>query len=58
MNVRIFVTEFWYTGEADYRASIRASKDFIDKKFEKVVASWSLSGGSGVVPGMDRGAMT
>ncbi|MDR3162088.1 MAG: L-ribulose-5-phosphate 3-epimerase [Spirochaetaceae bacterium] len=33
MNVRLFVTEFWHTGEADYRATIRNSKDFIDKKF-------------------------
>ncbi|MDR1302566.1 MAG: L-ribulose-5-phosphate 3-epimerase [Treponema sp.] len=33
MQVRMFVTEFWYTGEADYHATIRASKDFIDKKF-------------------------
>jgi L-ribulose-5-phosphate 3-epimerase len=37
MNVRMFVTEFWYTGETDYRASIRASKDFIDKKFRSVL---------------------
>jgi L-ribulose-5-phosphate 3-epimerase len=37
MNVRIFVTEFWYTGESDYRSSIRASKDFIDKKFGSVL---------------------
>ncbi|MDR1178256.1 MAG: L-ribulose-5-phosphate 3-epimerase [Spirochaetaceae bacterium] len=41
MNVRMFVTEFWYTGETDYRASIRASKDFIDKQFEKASLSYS-----------------
>jgi L-ribulose-5-phosphate 3-epimerase len=36
MNVRLFVTEFWYTGEADYRKTIRTSKDFIDKQFAAV----------------------
>ncbi|MDR1248005.1 MAG: L-ribulose-5-phosphate 3-epimerase [Treponema sp.] len=35
MRVRMFVTEFWHTGEADYRATIRASKDFIDQQFKK-----------------------
>jgi L-ribulose-5-phosphate 3-epimerase len=32
MGIRMFNTEFWYTGEADWREMIRASKAFIDKK--------------------------
>jgi hypothetical protein len=31
--VGLFVTEFWYTGESDFRATIKASKEFIDAKF-------------------------
>ncbi|MDR0630084.1 MAG: TIM barrel protein [Treponema sp.] len=38
MNVRMFVTEFWYSGEADYRKTIQMSKDFIDKKFAHVLS--------------------
>ncbi|MDR0722556.1 MAG: L-ribulose-5-phosphate 3-epimerase [Treponema sp.] len=36
MNVRMFVTEFWYSGEGDYRKTIQMSKAFIDKKFANV----------------------
>jgi hypothetical protein len=36
MSVRLFVTEFWYSGEADYRKTIGMSKNFIDKKFANV----------------------
>ena len=38
MNVRMFVTEFWYSGEADYRKTIQMSKDFIDQKFANVLS--------------------
>jgi L-ribulose-5-phosphate 3-epimerase len=34
MGVRLFVTEFWYTGQSDYRATIHEAKAFIDKQFE------------------------
>jgi hypothetical protein len=43
MNVRMFVTEFWYTGEVDYRKTIQMSKDFIDKKFANVFSLLSHS---------------
>ncbi|WP_010259525.1 L-ribulose-5-phosphate 3-epimerase [Treponema primitia] len=33
LNVRTFVTEFWYTGEADFRETIKTSKSFIDRQF-------------------------
>ncbi|GHV32251.1 L-ribulose-5-phosphate 3-epimerase UlaE [Spirochaetia bacterium] len=33
LNVRTFVTEFWYTGEADFRETIKTSKAFIDAQF-------------------------
>ncbi|GMO63791.1 MAG: L-ribulose-5-phosphate 3-epimerase UlaE [Treponemataceae bacterium] len=33
MNVRSFVTEFWYTGEADFRKTIQTAKSFIDAQF-------------------------
>jgi L-ribulose-5-phosphate 3-epimerase len=33
MNVRLFVTEFWYAGERDYRKTIGLSKAFMDKEF-------------------------
>jgi L-ribulose-5-phosphate 3-epimerase len=35
LGVRLFVTEFWYTGGADWRETIRNSKAFIDGKFVK-----------------------
>jgi L-ribulose-5-phosphate 3-epimerase len=35
LNVRMFVTEFWYTGETDYLQTIQNSKAFIDKKFRQ-----------------------
>ncbi|MGL5868757.1 L-ribulose-5-phosphate 3-epimerase [Clostridium chrysemydis] len=37
MGVRRFVTEFWYTGEGDYKEGIKFSKDFIDRKFEEAL---------------------
>jgi L-ribulose-5-phosphate 3-epimerase len=37
LNVGIFVTEFWYTGEADYLATIRDSKAFVDAQFAAVL---------------------
>jgi L-ribulose-5-phosphate 3-epimerase len=37
LNIRMFVTEFWYTGEPDYRRLIRNSKAFIDQKFQSVI---------------------
>ncbi|MFP3042344.1 L-ribulose-5-phosphate 3-epimerase [Treponema primitia] len=33
LNVRTFVTEFWYTGEADFREAIKTAKAFIDSQF-------------------------
>ncbi|GHT79739.1 L-ribulose-5-phosphate 3-epimerase UlaE [Spirochaetia bacterium] len=33
LNVRSFVTEFWYSGEADFRETIKTSKAFIDAQF-------------------------
>jgi L-ribulose-5-phosphate 3-epimerase len=33
LNVRMFVTEFWYTGEADYLQTIQNAKAFVDEKF-------------------------
>jgi L-ribulose-5-phosphate 3-epimerase len=33
LKVGIFVSEFWYTGESDFRSTIKAAKDFIDTKF-------------------------
>jgi L-ribulose-5-phosphate 3-epimerase len=33
LKVGIFVSEFWYTGESDFRSTIKAAKDFIDAKF-------------------------
>jgi L-ribulose-5-phosphate 3-epimerase len=37
LNIRMFVTEFWYTGEPDYRQTIRNSKAFIDQKFQSAI---------------------
>ena len=36
LGVGIFVTEYWYTGQADYRELVRTSKEFIDGKFRAV----------------------
>ncbi|MDR1617581.1 MAG: L-ribulose-5-phosphate 3-epimerase [Treponema sp.] len=36
LGVGIFVTEYWYTGQADYRELVRGSKEFIDGKFRAV----------------------
>jgi L-ribulose-5-phosphate 3-epimerase len=36
LNVRFFVTEFWYTGEPDFRETIRTSKAFIDARFAAI----------------------
>jgi L-ribulose-5-phosphate 3-epimerase len=33
MDVRLFVTEFWWTGEVDYIQNIKGAKKFIDSKF-------------------------
>ncbi|MDR2739958.1 MAG: L-ribulose-5-phosphate 3-epimerase [Treponema sp.] len=35
LNVRTFVTEFWYTGEPDFRETIKTSKAFIDARFSR-----------------------
>jgi L-ribulose-5-phosphate 3-epimerase len=35
LGVALFVTEFWHTGEADYMATVRTSKAFIDEQFRK-----------------------
>jgi L-ribulose-5-phosphate 3-epimerase len=35
LSIGIFVTEFWHTGEADYIAVIKKSKDFIDAQFKR-----------------------
>lgn len=34
IGVRRFVTEFWYTGNKEFREDIRNAKKFIDKNFE------------------------
>jgi L-ribulose-5-phosphate 3-epimerase len=39
LGVRLFVTEFWHTGEEDYTETIKQSKAFIDKKFAEVLKS-------------------
>jgi L-ribulose-5-phosphate 3-epimerase len=39
LGVRLFVTEFWHTGEKDYKETIKQSKTFIDKKFAEVLKS-------------------
>jgi L-ribulose-5-phosphate 3-epimerase len=35
LGVRLFVTEFWHTGEAGYMDTVRSSKNFIDEQFRK-----------------------
>lgn len=37
MGVRKYTLEFWYVGNEDWREVIKASKDFMDRKFEKVL---------------------
>ena len=38
LGVAMFVTEFWHTGEADYMATVRTAKNFIDEQFRKALA--------------------
>lgn len=37
MGVRKYTLEFWYVGNEDWKEVIKASKKFIDEKFEKVL---------------------
>ena len=37
MGVRRFVTEFWYTGNGDFRKDIKNARDFIEEKFNKAL---------------------
>ena len=36
LGVALFVTEFWHTGEADYMATVRTAKNFIDEQFQAI----------------------
>ncbi|MDR1898780.1 MAG: L-ribulose-5-phosphate 3-epimerase [Treponema sp.] len=36
LRVGLFVTEYWYTGQPDYRELVHGSKAFIDRKFAAV----------------------